>query len=130
MAERSKSPWDFWAELEIAKVHILSVIVALFISTIDLVLYRLSPLSCLIRSSHWPVAPVPELLACKLYFYSRRVQSAVNFLVFVIFLTTLLNAATSDNEFWARRQKGKANRNNQRQVQQFRNLPVSGTSAS
>ncbi|KAG8319312.1 hypothetical protein J6590_094503 [Homalodisca vitripennis] len=44
------------SELEIAQVRILSVTVALFISTIDLVLYRLSPLFCLIRSSHRPVA--------------------------------------------------------------------------
>ncbi|KAG8271223.1 hypothetical protein J6590_068113 [Homalodisca vitripennis] len=55
MAERSKS-LDFGSELEIALVQILSVTVALFISTIDLVLYRLSPLFCLIRSSHRPVA--------------------------------------------------------------------------
>ncbi|KAG8318781.1 hypothetical protein J6590_105902, partial [Homalodisca vitripennis] len=47
---------DFESELEIAQVRILSVTVALFISTIDLVLYRLSPLFCLIRSSHRPVA--------------------------------------------------------------------------
>ncbi|KAG8307268.1 hypothetical protein J6590_026844 [Homalodisca vitripennis] len=55
MAERSKS-LDFGSELEIAQVQILSVTIALFISTIDLVLYRLSPLFCLIRSSHRPVA--------------------------------------------------------------------------
>ncbi|KAG8324498.1 hypothetical protein J6590_091018 [Homalodisca vitripennis] len=55
MAERSKS-LDFGSELEIAQVQILSVTVALFISTINLVLYRLSPLFCLIRSSHRPVA--------------------------------------------------------------------------
>ncbi|KAG8267432.1 hypothetical protein J6590_052054 [Homalodisca vitripennis] len=54
MAERSKM-LDFESELEIAQVRILSVILALFISTIDLVLYRLSPLFCLIRSSHRPV---------------------------------------------------------------------------
>ncbi|KAG8281218.1 hypothetical protein J6590_063418 [Homalodisca vitripennis] len=54
MAERSKS-LDFGSELEIAQVQILSVTVALFISTINLVLYRLSPLFCLIRSSHRPV---------------------------------------------------------------------------
>ncbi|KAG8314335.1 hypothetical protein J6590_094959, partial [Homalodisca vitripennis] len=53
--ERSKS-LDFGSELEIAQVQILSVTVALFISTINLVLYRLSPLFCLIRSSHRPVA--------------------------------------------------------------------------
>ncbi|KAG8258764.1 hypothetical protein J6590_025930 [Homalodisca vitripennis] len=47
---------DFQYELEIAQVRILSLTVALFISTIDLVLYRLSPLFCLIRSSHRPVA--------------------------------------------------------------------------
>ncbi|KAG8325600.1 hypothetical protein J6590_063171 [Homalodisca vitripennis] len=55
MAERSRT-LDFESELEIAQVHILSVTIALFISTIDLVLYRLSPLFCLIRSSHRPVA--------------------------------------------------------------------------
>ncbi|KAG8309931.1 hypothetical protein J6590_073728 [Homalodisca vitripennis] len=55
MAERSKS-LDFGSEVEIAQVQILSVTLALFISTIDLVLYRLSPLFCLIRSSHRPVA--------------------------------------------------------------------------
>ncbi|KAG8291283.1 hypothetical protein J6590_063915 [Homalodisca vitripennis] len=43
-------------ELEIAQIRILSVTVALFISTIDLVLYRLYTLFCLIRSSHRPVA--------------------------------------------------------------------------
>ncbi|KAG8304174.1 hypothetical protein J6590_100608 [Homalodisca vitripennis] len=53
MAERSKT-LDFESELEIAQARILSVTVALFISTIDLVLYRLSPLFCLIRSSHRP----------------------------------------------------------------------------
>ncbi|KAG8307717.1 hypothetical protein J6590_013410 [Homalodisca vitripennis] len=47
---------DFGSELEIAQVQILSVTVALFISTINLVLYRLSPLFCLTRSSHRPVA--------------------------------------------------------------------------
>ncbi|KAG8337191.1 hypothetical protein J6590_029555 [Homalodisca vitripennis] len=51
MAEWSKT-LDFESELEIAKVQILSVTVALFISTIDLVLYRLSLLLCIIRSSH------------------------------------------------------------------------------
>ncbi|KAG8268010.1 hypothetical protein J6590_038028 [Homalodisca vitripennis] len=55
MAERSKTS-DFESELEIAQDRILSVTLALFISTIDLVLYRLSPLFCLIRSSHRPVA--------------------------------------------------------------------------
>ncbi|KAG8246408.1 hypothetical protein J6590_085685, partial [Homalodisca vitripennis] len=55
IAERSKT-LDFESELEIAQVRILSVTVALFISTIDLVLYRLSLLFCLIRSSHRPVA--------------------------------------------------------------------------
>ncbi|KAG8315368.1 hypothetical protein J6590_072351 [Homalodisca vitripennis] len=55
MAEWSKT-LDFESELEIAQVRILSVTVAFFISTIDLVLYRLSPLFCLIRSSHRPVA--------------------------------------------------------------------------
>ncbi|KAG8333049.1 hypothetical protein J6590_009500 [Homalodisca vitripennis] len=55
MAERSKT-LDLESELEIAQVRILSVTLALFISTIDLVLYRLSPLFCLIRSSHRPVA--------------------------------------------------------------------------
>ncbi|KAG8295668.1 hypothetical protein J6590_075066 [Homalodisca vitripennis] len=55
MAEWSKS-LDFESELEIAQVQILSVTVALVISTINLVLYRLSPLFCLIRSSHRPVA--------------------------------------------------------------------------
>ncbi|KAG8280291.1 hypothetical protein J6590_085097 [Homalodisca vitripennis] len=54
-AERSKS-LKFGSELEITQVQILSVTVALFISTIALVLYRLSPLFCLIRSSHRPVA--------------------------------------------------------------------------
>ncbi|KAG8242376.1 hypothetical protein J6590_067412 [Homalodisca vitripennis] len=53
MAERSKS-LDF--ELEIAQVRILSVTVAIFISTNDRVLYRQSLLFCLIRSSHRPVA--------------------------------------------------------------------------
>ncbi|KAG8276752.1 hypothetical protein J6590_057651 [Homalodisca vitripennis] len=53
MDERSKS-LDFGSELEIAQVQILSVGVALFISTINLVLYRLSPLFCLIRSSQQP----------------------------------------------------------------------------
>ncbi|KAG8301353.1 hypothetical protein J6590_055121 [Homalodisca vitripennis] len=47
MAKRSKS-LDFGSELEIAQVQILSVTVALFISTINLVLHRLSPLFCLI----------------------------------------------------------------------------------
>ncbi|KAG8278634.1 hypothetical protein J6590_014190 [Homalodisca vitripennis] len=46
---------DFGSELEIALVQILSVTVALFISTINHVLYRLSPLFCLIRSSDRPV---------------------------------------------------------------------------
>ncbi|KAG8316181.1 hypothetical protein J6590_057378 [Homalodisca vitripennis] len=55
MAERSKS-LDFESELEIAQARILSVTLALFISTIDLVLYRLSPLLCFIRFSHRPVA--------------------------------------------------------------------------
>ncbi|KAG8273233.1 hypothetical protein J6590_025670 [Homalodisca vitripennis] len=55
MAERSKS-LDIRSELEIAQVQILSVTVALFISTINLVLYRPSPLFCLIRCSHRPVA--------------------------------------------------------------------------
>ncbi|KAG8277687.1 hypothetical protein J6590_037832 [Homalodisca vitripennis] len=54
MAERSKMS-DFESELEIAQVRILSVTVSLFINIIDLVLYRLSPLFCLIRSSHRPV---------------------------------------------------------------------------
>ncbi|KAG8277408.1 hypothetical protein J6590_042640 [Homalodisca vitripennis] len=54
MAERSKS-LDFGSELEITHVQILSVTIALFINIIDLVLYRLSPLFCLIRSSHRPV---------------------------------------------------------------------------
>ncbi|KAG8284191.1 hypothetical protein J6590_003887 [Homalodisca vitripennis] len=40
MVERSKT-LDFGSELEIARVRILSVTVVLFISTIDLVLYRL-----------------------------------------------------------------------------------------
>ncbi|KAG8256075.1 hypothetical protein J6590_077095 [Homalodisca vitripennis] len=44
------------SELEIAQVRILSVTVALFISTINLVLYRHSSSFCLIRSSHRPVA--------------------------------------------------------------------------
>ncbi|KAG8254384.1 hypothetical protein J6590_008831 [Homalodisca vitripennis] len=51
MAERSKT-LDFGSGLEIAQVQILYVTEALFISTIDLVLYRHSPLFCLIRSSH------------------------------------------------------------------------------
>ncbi|KAG8248462.1 hypothetical protein J6590_039640 [Homalodisca vitripennis] len=55
IAERSKN-LDFESELEIAQVRILSVTVALFISTIDLVLYQLSLLFCLIRCSHMPVA--------------------------------------------------------------------------
>ncbi|KAG8261448.1 hypothetical protein J6590_072173 [Homalodisca vitripennis] len=55
VAERSKS-LDSGSELEITQVQILSVTTALFISTIDLVLYGLSPLFCLIRSSHRPVA--------------------------------------------------------------------------
>ncbi|KAG8286867.1 hypothetical protein J6590_049880 [Homalodisca vitripennis] len=55
MAEWSKS-LGIGSELEITQVQILSVTIALFISTIDLVLYRLSPLFCLIRSSHRPVA--------------------------------------------------------------------------
>ncbi|KAG8293739.1 hypothetical protein J6590_010726 [Homalodisca vitripennis] len=54
-AQRSKS-LDFGSELEIAQVQILSVTVVLFISTINLVLYRLSPLFCLTRYSHRPVA--------------------------------------------------------------------------
>ncbi|KAG8248715.1 hypothetical protein J6590_033889 [Homalodisca vitripennis] len=53
MAEWSKT-LDFGSELKIAQVRILSVTIALFISTIDLVLYRLSSLFCLIRSSHRP----------------------------------------------------------------------------
>ncbi|KAG8299420.1 hypothetical protein J6590_101510 [Homalodisca vitripennis] len=55
MPEWSKTLY-FESELEIAQGRILSVTVALFISTIDLVLYRHSPLFCLIRSSHMPVA--------------------------------------------------------------------------
>ncbi|KAG8304272.1 hypothetical protein J6590_097974 [Homalodisca vitripennis] len=43
-------------ELMIVQVRTLSATLALFISTIDLVLYRLSPLFSLIRSSHRPVA--------------------------------------------------------------------------
>ncbi|KAG8320511.1 hypothetical protein J6590_066997 [Homalodisca vitripennis] len=54
MAERSKTLK--LGLLEIAQVRILSVTFALFISTIDLVLYQLSTLFCLIRSSHRPVA--------------------------------------------------------------------------
>ncbi|KAG8330361.1 hypothetical protein J6590_065957 [Homalodisca vitripennis] len=54
MAEWSKT-LDFESELEIAQDQIQSVTVVLFISTIDLILYRLSPLFCLIRSSHRPV---------------------------------------------------------------------------
>ncbi|KAG8275957.1 hypothetical protein J6590_074861 [Homalodisca vitripennis] len=46
---------DFECELEIAQVQILPVTIELFISTIDLVLYRLSPLFRLIRSSHRPM---------------------------------------------------------------------------
>ncbi|KAG8264692.1 hypothetical protein J6590_008627, partial [Homalodisca vitripennis] len=57
MAERSKT-LDFGSELEIAQAQILSVTEALFISIIDLVLYRCSPLFCLIRSSYWQVAHV------------------------------------------------------------------------
>ncbi|KAG8256960.1 hypothetical protein J6590_059192 [Homalodisca vitripennis] len=53
MAEYSKT-LDF--ELEISQVQILYVTLARFISTIDLVLYRLSPLFCLLKSSHRPVA--------------------------------------------------------------------------
>ncbi|KAG8310074.1 hypothetical protein J6590_071611 [Homalodisca vitripennis] len=49
MVEWSKT-LDFQSGLEIAQVRILSVTVALFISTIDLVLYRLSPYSWLIRT--------------------------------------------------------------------------------
>ncbi|KAG8310165.1 hypothetical protein J6590_068850 [Homalodisca vitripennis] len=49
---RSKT-MDF--ELKIAQVRILSVILATFINTIDLVVYRLSPLFCLISSSQRPV---------------------------------------------------------------------------
>ncbi|KAG8292594.1 hypothetical protein J6590_034787 [Homalodisca vitripennis] len=55
MTEWSKA-LDFESELEIAQVQILSVTVALFISTINLVPYQLSPLFCLIGSSHRPVA--------------------------------------------------------------------------
>ncbi|KAG8305875.1 hypothetical protein J6590_059510 [Homalodisca vitripennis] len=47
---------DFESELYIAQVLIPSVTVALFISTIDLVLNQLPPLFCLIGSSHKPVA--------------------------------------------------------------------------
>ncbi|KAG8302774.1 hypothetical protein J6590_025053 [Homalodisca vitripennis] len=54
-AERSKT-LDFGSQLEIAQIQILSVTLALFISTIDGVLYRLSPLFCLLRSSQRPVA--------------------------------------------------------------------------
>ncbi|KAG8294766.1 hypothetical protein J6590_069279 [Homalodisca vitripennis] len=54
MAERLKS-LVFGSGLQTAQVQILSVTVALFISTINLVLYRF-PLFCLIRSSHRPVA--------------------------------------------------------------------------
>ncbi|KAG8314607.1 hypothetical protein J6590_089114 [Homalodisca vitripennis] len=46
-AEWSKT-LDFEAELEIAQVRILSVTVAISISTVELVLYRLFPLFCLI----------------------------------------------------------------------------------
>ncbi|KAG8304592.1 hypothetical protein J6590_090106 [Homalodisca vitripennis] len=55
LAGRMKS-LDFGYELEIMQVQILSVTVTLFISTIDLVLYRLSSLFCLIRSLHRSVA--------------------------------------------------------------------------
>ncbi|KAG8265622.1 hypothetical protein J6590_091000 [Homalodisca vitripennis] len=55
IAEWSKT-LEFGPELEIAQVQILSVTFALFISTIDLVLYRLSPLCCFMRSSHRPLA--------------------------------------------------------------------------
>ncbi|KAG8326331.1 hypothetical protein J6590_044319 [Homalodisca vitripennis] len=54
--EKWSKTLDFGSELEMAQVQILSVAVALFISTLDLVLYRLSPLFCLIRSSHRSVA--------------------------------------------------------------------------
>ncbi|KAG8296256.1 hypothetical protein J6590_060926 [Homalodisca vitripennis] len=50
MAERSRT-LDFGSEVEIANIHILSVAVALLISTIDLVLYRLSFLFFLKRGS-------------------------------------------------------------------------------
>ncbi|KAG8258492.1 hypothetical protein J6590_029126 [Homalodisca vitripennis] len=55
MDERSKT-LDFESVLEITQVQILSVTNVLLISTIDLVLYQLSSLFCLIRSSHRPVA--------------------------------------------------------------------------
>ncbi|KAG8251521.1 hypothetical protein J6590_078233 [Homalodisca vitripennis] len=55
LAERSKT-LDFESELEIAQVRILSVTVALYISTINLVLYRLPLLFFLMRSAHRPVA--------------------------------------------------------------------------
>ncbi|KAG8316067.1 hypothetical protein J6590_059452 [Homalodisca vitripennis] len=51
MAKRYKTS-DFESELQIAQKQILSVIFALFISLINLVLYRLPTLFCLIRSSH------------------------------------------------------------------------------
>ncbi|KAG8274384.1 hypothetical protein J6590_004410 [Homalodisca vitripennis] len=45
---------DFGSELDIGQIKILLVTDALFIRTIDPVLYRLSSLSCLIRSSQRP----------------------------------------------------------------------------
>ncbi|KAG8306236.1 hypothetical protein J6590_051577 [Homalodisca vitripennis] len=53
---RSGLTLDFESELEIAQAQILSMTEALFISTIDLVLYRLSPLFCFMRFSHRLVA--------------------------------------------------------------------------
>ncbi|KAG8255826.1 hypothetical protein J6590_083436 [Homalodisca vitripennis] len=55
VAERSKTR-ELGSELQIAEVRMLSVTEALFISTIDLVLYRLPQLFSLIRSSHRLVA--------------------------------------------------------------------------
>ncbi|KAG8337042.1 hypothetical protein J6590_034130 [Homalodisca vitripennis] len=47
---------DLVGGADVRAVQIQSMTVTLFISTIDLVLYRLSPLFCLIRSSHRAVA--------------------------------------------------------------------------
>ncbi|KAG8284316.1 hypothetical protein J6590_105540 [Homalodisca vitripennis] len=55
MVERSKT-LDFESELEIAQSQIMSTIITIIISTIDLVLYRLFHLFRLIISSHRPMA--------------------------------------------------------------------------
>ncbi|KAG8247358.1 Mroh1p [Homalodisca vitripennis] len=65
------------SELEIAQVRILSVTVGLFISTINLVLYRLSSLFCLIRSSHRPIV-ASKLPHYQLYHFADTVLQGLS----------------------------------------------------